>query len=119
MTTLLKTPRPRATAVADPYRTLCSRIETKTACVGVIGLGYVGLPLARAFATAGYRVLGFDTDPDKVTRLERGQSYIAHIPADTLAEMRSRGFEATSRFDRLGEADAVIICVPTPLTDAR
>ncbi len=105
--------------VADPFPALRDRIESKTACIGVIGLGYVGLPLARAFATGGYRVLGFDTDPVKVAKLQNGQSYIAHISPVTLTAMRERGFEPTDRFDRLAEADAVIVCVPTPLTEAR
>jgi UDP-N-acetyl-D-glucosamine dehydrogenase len=104
---------------ADPFGALRDRIEAKTARIGVIGLGYVGLPLARAFAAGGYRVLGFDTDADKVAQLRGGRSYIAHIPSETLAAMKAQGFEATDRFDRLGEADAVIVCVPTPLTDAR
>jgi UDP-N-acetyl-D-glucosamine dehydrogenase len=98
---------------------LLAAIEDRRALVGIIGLGYVGLPLARAFADAGYRVLGFDTDPTKVEKLARGQSYIGHIADESIAAMIARGFEATDRFDRLGEADAVIICVPTPLTEAR
>jgi len=98
---------------------LLAAIEGKTARIGIIGLGYVGLPLARAFADAGYRVLGFDTDPVKVARLARGESYIGHIGDGTIDAMRAAGFEATDRFDRLAEADAVIICVPTPLTETR
>src|SRR5262245_11678998 len=86
---------------ADPYAALRARIETKTARVGVIGLGYVGLPLARALTAGGFRALGFDVDADKVARLRRGESYIAHIPPDVLAEMSAGGFEATDRFDRL------------------
>src|SRR5689334_6510819 len=86
---------PAPAATADPYDSVRARIQTKAACVGIIGLGYVGLPLARAFAAGGYTVLGFDTDLDKVALLERGRSYIAHIPAQALAEMRSRGFAAT------------------------
>jgi UDP-N-acetyl-D-glucosamine dehydrogenase len=98
---------------------LLAKIEGREARVGIIGLGYVGLPLARAFADAGYRVLGFDTDPVKVEKLARGESYIGHIPDESVASMAGAGFEATDRFERLGEADAVIICVPTPLTEAR
>ena len=98
---------------------LLRAIEGRTARVGIIGLGYVGLPLARAFADAGYRVLGFDTDPAKVEKLARGQSYIGHIADEVVASMKAAGFEATDRFDRLDEPDAVIICVPTPLTEAR
>jgi UDP-N-acetyl-D-glucosamine dehydrogenase len=103
----------------DSRSRLLDAIEGRQALVGIIGLGYVGLPLARAFADAGYRVLGFDTDPAKVEKLARGESYIGHIADEAVAGMKARGFEATDRFDRLGEADAIIICVPTPLTEAR
>src|SRR5438094_30830 len=102
-----------------PHSELLARITSRQATVAVIGLGYVGLPVARAFASAGYRVLGFDIDPAKVERLNRGESYIGHIPAAAIQEMRGRGFEATSDFDRLSEPDAIIICVPTPLTAER
>ncbi len=106
-------------AESESSRVLIERIRGRSAIVGVIGLGYVGLPLARAFATAGYRVLGFDSDPSKVAKLMEGESYIGHIGAEAVAEMRSRGFEATDDFTRLDEPDAVIICVPTPLTETR
>jgi UDP-N-acetyl-D-glucosamine dehydrogenase len=103
----------------DLYATLRSRIAARSATVGIIGLGYVGLPLARAFTQSGFPVLGFDIDPAKVAALQRGESYIGHISALTVRQMRERRFEATDRFERLGEPDAVIICVPTPLTEAR
>lgn len=98
---------------------LLRKIRSRQARVGIIGLGYVGLPLARAFSAKGFSVLGFDIDSTKVTRLQSGQSYIGHIAAAVIGEMRQRGFEATHRFDRLVEADAVLLCVPTPLTEAR
>ncbi|MDY3554995.1 nucleotide sugar dehydrogenase [Gemmata sp. JC717] len=98
---------------------LLARIGDKTATVGIIGLGYVGLPLARAFSNAGFRVLGFDIDTAKVQKLNAGKSFIKQIPDATVAEMRAKGFEATDRFDRLDEPDAILICVPTPLTEAR
>jgi len=101
------------------HEALLARIEAATARVGIIGLGYVGLPLARAFSDRGIAVLGFDVDPAKVARLERGESYIGHIEAATIRQMRANGFEATLDFQRLDEPDVVIICVPTPLTDAR
>ena len=88
---------------------------TRDAKVGVIGLGYVGLPLARALTDAGYRVLGFDTDPQKIEQLSNGRSYYSHIPDDWIAGMLSRNFAATAEIARLKEADAIIICVPTPL----
>jgi UDP-N-acetyl-D-glucosamine dehydrogenase len=103
----------------DQRARLLAAIGSRECRVGIIGLGYVGLPLARAFADAGYRVLGFDTDPSKVERLAKGQSYIGHISDQSVASMAANGFEATDRFDRLGEPDAIIICVPTPLTEAR
>jgi UDP-N-acetyl-D-glucosamine dehydrogenase len=103
----------------DPRGRLLLAIEGRQALVGIIGLGYVGLPLARAFAVAGYRVLGFDTDPAKVEKLAEGRSYIGHISDESVEAMKAAGFEATDRFERLGEADAIIICVPTPLTEAR
>ena len=98
---------------------LASRIRDRKAVVGIIGLGYVGLPLARGFSTQGFPVLGFDIDPVKVEKLARGESYIGHITAETIRQMRQHQFDATADFARLREADAVIICVPTPLTDAR
>jgi UDP-N-acetyl-D-glucosamine dehydrogenase len=101
-----------------PLAALAERIESQTAVVGVIGLGYVGLPLARAFCD-GYRVLGFDTDPARVGRLARGEGYLARVPSSAVREMRKRGFEATTQLERLAEVDAALICVPTPLTRAR
>src|SRR5436190_2846674 len=91
-----------------------SLVRSKKAVVGVIGLGYVGLPLVRLFALKGLRVLGFDIDPAKVEKLKRGESYIKSIP-NSLLKKFSRRFEATTDFTRLKEADAIIICVPTPL----
>ena len=98
---------------------LGSRIRERKSTIGIIGLGYVGLPLARGFSAQGFPVLGFDIDPVKVERLRRGESYIGHIGADAIKQMRGQGFDATADFSRLREADAIIICVPTPLTDAR
>ena len=101
------------------HSTLLSKIESGTVRVGIIGLGYVGLPLARAFAERGIAVLGFDVDPVKVAKLEEGQSYIGHIPDSTIRRIREQRFEATTSFERLDEPDVIIVCVPTPLTDAR
>ena len=99
---------------------LRSRLEARTARVAVVGMGYVGLPLAETFAWGGYPVLGFDIDADKVARLRRGESYIGHICGERVAEMRASGrFEATTDPARFADADAVVICVPTPLTEAR
>ena len=98
---------------------LLRNIRDRRAKVGIIGLGYVGLPLARCFAAGGFSVLGFDVDRVKIDKLQRGESYIGHISPRIVAEMRGQGFEATDRFERLTEPDAILICVPTPLTDAR
>ncbi len=102
--------------------TLREKIDKKEALVGVIGLGYVGLPLVLRFWEVGFAVLGFDTDRDKVDRLNRGESYIKHIPSSRVAEMVSHGasrFSATHDMTRLSEPDALLICVPTPLTSSR
>lgn len=103
---------------------LLGKINTKQALVGIIGLGYVGLPLVLRFCEVGFRVLGFDTDPHKVKMLNRGESYINHIPSERLAGLVKTGatgprFAATQDMSRLGEPDVLIICVPTPLTPRR
>jgi UDP-N-acetyl-D-glucosamine dehydrogenase len=105
--------------MSDQFSSLLTRINDLKARVGIIGLGYVGLPLARAFVSGGLRVLGFDVDAAKITQLRKGKSYIGHIPDKVVRDLTERGFEATDDFKRLEEADAIIICVPTPLTDAR
>ena len=88
--------------------------------VGIIGCGYVGLPLALRFAEAGHRVTGFDTDPTKVNLLNAGKSYIQHIQQTKIQQfVNSRHFAATTDFTRLKEVDAILICVPTPLDDRR
>lgn len=95
-------------------------IVARTARVGIVGLGYVGLPLVRAFVKAGLRVIGFDVDTAKIRRLNSGESYIRHIPAQWIGECVSqRTFDPTSDLGRLNEPDAVLICVPTPLNESR
>ena len=103
----------------DLFAPLLVKIEKRAARVGIIGLGYVGLPLARALSLRGFSVLGFDIDPGKVAQLQAGKSYIGHIPPEDVRVMLGNGFDATSRFARLDEPDAILICVPTPLTEAR
>jgi UDP-N-acetyl-D-glucosamine dehydrogenase len=99
---------------------LKERITRRQYTVGVIGLGYVGLPLVLRFGEVGFRVVGFDVDRAKVKQLNDGASYIEHVPAPRVqALVGSRRFEATAELGRLGEPDAVIICVPTPLTRHR
>ena len=92
------------------------KIRDNTVVCGVIGLGYVGLPLARRWVEAGFPVLGFDIDPAKIRKLKKGHSYIRHIPGDWIRRsVKSNRFVPTGDFSRLAEADAIIICVPTPL----
>jgi len=95
------------------------RLASKQAVIGIIGLGYVGIPLALRFSAVGYRVLGFDIDTQRVESLNASQSPIKHIAAATIGQMVSQGFEATHDFARIPEVDAIIICVPTPLTKYR
>jgi UDP-N-acetyl-D-glucosamine dehydrogenase len=99
---------------------LKERIARRDYTVGVIGLGYVGLPLVLRFGEVGFRVIGFDIDVDKVQQLSKGASYIQHVPAPRVQALLDVGrFEATANLARLAEPDAVIICVPTPLTRHR
>jgi UDP-N-acetyl-D-glucosamine dehydrogenase len=98
---------------------LTSKLRDRTAIIGIIGLGYVGLPLTLRYAEAGFRVLGIDIDAAKVERLNRGESYMRHIAGADIAAARERGFEATTDFTRAGEPDALVICVPTPLNAYR
>ena len=88
--------------------------------IAIVGMGYVGLPLALQFVRAGCRVVGLDIDSRKVEALNAGQSYIRHVPATTIAEARQSGrLEASTDFARVREMDAVILCVPTPLNAYR
>lgn len=98
---------------------LLAKISDRQARVGIIGLGYVGLPLAKAFIDSGFSVIGFDVDTNKVNQLKRGESYVGHISNDTIKAMTSSRFDPTSDFKRLSEPEVIIICVPTPLSDAR
>ena len=96
-----------------------NRMAAHTARVGVIGLGYAGLPLSLLFAEAGFKVTGFDIDAGKVADLEAGRSYIYRIPPTQIQSAQQRGFAATSDFARLAEMDAILLCVPTPLNENR
>ena len=99
---------------------LMKRIQNREATVGIIGLGYVGLPLAQAFRRAGFNVVGFDIDPQKIDALMAGRSYFKHISHKSIAEMKpGQGFEATTDFSKIANVDAILICVPTPLTKTR
>jgi UDP-N-acetyl-D-glucosamine dehydrogenase len=96
---------------------LLGRIQARTAKIGIIGLGYVGLPLALLFNEAGFPVTGFDIDPEKVKALNNGRSYIYRIPQTEIAAAAAKGFSATDEYTHAGEMDAIIICVPTPLNE--
>src|SRR5438105_8695940 len=111
-----------AAAPGEPVdvEALIGRFRDRSARIGVIGLGYVGLPLARTIAERGFSVLGFDLDPAKVARLNAGQSYIRHISGDSIAALRRAGrLAATGDVARLAEVEAILLCVPTPLTRQR
>src|SRR6202521_3382974 len=94
---------------------LKARIQQRQARVGIIGLGYVGLPLALLFSEQKFAVTGFDIDQRKVDTIAQGGSYIYRISADEIQKAKAQGFTATSEYARIVEMDAVIICVPTPL----
>jgi UDP-N-acetyl-D-glucosamine dehydrogenase len=109
-----------ASEPTNRFAGLIARLHDRSARIGVVGLGYVGLPLARVAAQRGFSVLGFDIDRAKVDIVNAGGSPIRHIAPATIAALREVGrLEATDDFSRLAEADAVIICVPTPLTRQR
>jgi UDP-N-acetyl-D-glucosamine dehydrogenase len=95
------------------------RLKNKEAIIGIVGLGYVGLPLMLRYNDIGYCVLGIDIDEAKVQKLNSGQSYIEHIPSEKIAKARNSGFSATTDFARAAECDALILCVPTPLNKYR
>ncbi len=94
-------------------------METREARIGIVGMGYVGLPLALLFSGEKFRVTGFDIAPDKVEMLNAGRSYIVRILPEAIQEARNAGFCATSEYSDIAQMDAVIICVPTPLDDHR
>src|SRR5580698_7648836 len=97
-----------------------SKLNDKTVRVGVIGLGYVGLPLVHAFWQAGLRTVGFDIDPGKIEKIAKGETYIKHFASENVRAMNASGrFKATADFAKLSEVDAVLICVPTPLNAQR
>src|SRR6201993_1849441 len=96
---------------------LKSRIEARKARVGIIGLGYVGLPLALLYSEQKFRVTGFDIDQKKVDTLTKGGSYIFRISPEEIQSAKTSGFNATADYSRISEMDAIIICVPTPLNE--
>jgi UDP-N-acetyl-D-glucosamine dehydrogenase len=98
---------------------LIQKLNDKQAIIGIVGLGYVGLPLTIRYCEVGYKVMGFDIDPNKVAVLEQGKSYIEHISNNSIQSAVAEGFEPTTDFSRVSEADALILCVPTPLNQYR
>ncbi|UJF25335.1 nucleotide sugar dehydrogenase [Suttonella sp. R2A3] len=100
-------------------KNLIQRFSDKSAVIAIVGLGYVGLPLMLRYNGMGFKVIGFDIDDFKVNKLNQGESYIEHIPADKVKAASSSGFEATTDFSRIEECDAIILCVPTPLNKYR
>ncbi|HEY3246318.1 MAG TPA: nucleotide sugar dehydrogenase [Phycisphaerae bacterium] len=106
--------------MANNHHSLLTGIKDRTAEVGIIGLGYVGLPLVRTFCSAGFTCLGLDIDPQKVAQLNRGKSYIKHIPSEQIGVLvKEQRFRATTDPAELKTCGAIIICVPTPLTKMR
>ncbi len=102
------------------FDALMQRIADQSAQLGIVGLGYVGVPIMLAYANNGYRVLGFDVDPEKIEAISEGSSLIRHIPSSEIARLRDAGMiEGVGDFARLAEVDAIIICVPTPLNRYR
>ena len=98
---------------------LIEKFDSKSAVIGIVGLGYVGLPLLIRFSDVDFRVIGFDIDRQKVDRLNSGQSYIKHISNEQIKSALNQGFKATSDLSKISEADAIILCVPTPLNQYR
>ena len=94
---------------------LINKLNNKTAIIGIVGLGYVGIPLATRFAQVGFKVIGFDIDQEKTDKITAGKTYIKHIPDAAIKGAVDKGMEATTDFTRATEADALIMCVPTPL----
>ena len=104
---------------AGELESLELKLADRTANVGIIGLGYVGLPLALLFTDAGFSVTGFDVDSEKVTKLSRGESYIYRVPSSEIQLARMKQFSATADYSNIADMNAVIICVPTPLNEQR
>src|SRR5579863_9358401 len=107
----------KTSSVASSVDQFKNKIQQRQARIGIIGLGYVGLPLALLYSDQKFRVTGFDVDPRKVETLANGGSYIYRIAAEEIQAAKKQGFSATSDYSQISEMDAVIICVPTPLNE--
>lgn len=101
------------------YQRLFQKIQNNQAVIGIIGLGYVGLPLALSFSRANYKVIGFDIDKNKIKSLNNGMSFIKHIKSADIKNAKKQGLKATSDFSQIQDVDAIVICVPTPLTKTK
>src|SRR2546430_16987561 len=109
-----------AATLSSPADDLQMKLDNRTAIIGIIGLGYVGLPLVNATARARFQVLGFDIDEAKINQLNNGNSYLVTVPGTAIQEHKSAGlFRATADFSELAVCDVIVICVPTPLTKQR
>ena len=95
--------------------TLIEKISSRKAQIAIVGLGYVGLPLALRFSQVGFKTIGLDIDLKKIDLIQQGESFINHIAAQDIQTANNNGFEVSSDFARAKEADAIILCVPTPL----
>ena len=98
---------------------LIKRLQSGEAVIGIVGMGYVGQPLALRYSQIGYKVLGFDVEAKKVAQLNNGHSSIEHIHDEHILAAVAKGFSVTDDFSRVGEVDAIILCVPTPLNKYR
>ncbi|MDG0816270.1 nucleotide sugar dehydrogenase [Bdellovibrio svalbardensis] len=101
------------------FLSLAQKIKDRQAVIGIIGLGYVGLPLSLRYADEKFQVLGFDIDASKIDKISKGQTYIEHIENASIAKAVASGFRATTDFTEISKVDAIIICVPTPLNKYR
>ena len=106
-------------AMTDVKNATISKFNSKQATIGVLGMGYVGLPLMLRYADIGYKVVGFDIDQSKIDAVLGGKSYIEHIPEGDIQSALKKDMEATTDFSRIADADAIILCVPTPLNKYR
>lgn len=103
----------------DYMKDLLEKLNKRNATIGIIGIGYVGLPLLIRYASVGYKVMGFDIDQSKINYIEVGRSYIDHIPDEKIKKSTDAGAEITTDFSRIAEVDGIILCVPTPLNKYR
>lgn len=110
---------PPSPKIATKAELLIQRFHDRDACVAIVGLGYVGLPLAIRFASAGFRTIGLDIDAEKITALADGRTYLSTVSSANIKSASAEGFRASADYSLVATADAIIICVPTPLTPAR